>query len=45
MQFSRFIRQIGLLAISTCALHVSAQSWPTKPIKLITSAAPGGVVD
>jgi tripartite-type tricarboxylate transporter receptor subunit TctC len=45
MQFSRFIPYFGLLVLSTCALHVSAQNWPTKPIKLITSAAPGGVVD
>jgi tripartite-type tricarboxylate transporter receptor subunit TctC len=33
----------GLLLIQT--FGISAQTWPTKPIKLITSAAPGGIVD
>jgi len=33
----------GLLLLQT--LGISAQTWPTKPIKLITSAAPGGIVD
>ena len=32
----------SMVAIS---LSATAQTWPTKPIKLITSAAPGGVVD
>ncbi len=27
------------------SLWASAQPWPTKPIKIITSAAPGGIVD
>jgi tripartite-type tricarboxylate transporter receptor subunit TctC len=29
----------------TLTCSAQAQAWPTKPIKLITSAAPGGVVD
>ena len=33
----------GLLFVQT--FGISAQTWPTKPIKLITSAAPGGIVD
>ena len=34
-----------ILSLSLCSLTASAQTWPTKPIKLITSAAPGGIVD
>ncbi len=45
MQFSRLFRLASVLAVSACALNVSAQSWPSKPIKLITSSAPGGIVD
>lgn len=33
----------GLLLLQTSG--ISAQTWPTKPIKLITSAAPGGIID
>lgn len=45
VQFSRLFRLASMLAVSACALNVSAQNWPSKPIKLITSAAPGGIVD
>ena len=34
-----------ILSLSLCSLSAGAQTWPTKPIKLITSAAPGGIVD
>ncbi|MEY4303784.1 MAG: hypothetical protein RJB06_2191, partial [Pseudomonadota bacterium] len=34
-----------VLSLSLCSLTAGAQTWPTKPIKLITSAAPGGIVD
>jgi tripartite-type tricarboxylate transporter receptor subunit TctC len=34
-----------ILSLSLCSLTAGAQTWPTKPIKLITSAAPGGIVD
>ena len=34
-----------ILSLSLCSLTASAQTWPNKPIKLITSAAPGGIVD
>lgn len=34
-----------VFSLSLCSLTASAQTWPTKPIKLITSAAPGGIVD
>ena len=34
-----------VLSLSLCSLTASAQTWPNKPIKLITSAAPGGIVD
>jgi tripartite-type tricarboxylate transporter receptor subunit TctC len=45
VQFSRLFRLASMLAVSACALNASAQNWPSKPIKLITSAAPGGIVD
>ena len=45
MQFSRLFRLASMLAVSACALNALAQNWPSKPIKLITSAAPGGIVD
>ena len=34
-----------VLSLSLCSLTAGAQTWPTKPIKLITSNAPGGIVD
>lgn len=45
MKTLRFRRPIFLALLVALASTASAQSWPTKPIKLITSAAPGGVVD
>lgn len=45
MKSTRHVKVIligWLLAQSLC---VTAQTWPTKPIKVITSAAPGGIVD
>jgi tripartite-type tricarboxylate transporter receptor subunit TctC len=44
MAVARMCRRRGSkLLIQT--FGISAQTWPTKPIKLITSAAPGGIVD
>ena len=40
--FSGFLSLLVGAAMPHAAL---AQNWPSKPIKLITSAAPGGVVD
>lgn len=34
-----------VFSLSLCSLTAGAQTWPTKPIKLITSSAPGGIVD
>ncbi len=45
MKFSKFVPWIFAVTVASGALNASAQNWPTKPIKLITSAAPGGVVD
>ncbi|MFM7003523.1 MAG: tripartite tricarboxylate transporter substrate binding protein, partial [Limnohabitans sp.] len=32
-------------SLVVACLSATAQTWPTKPIKLITSSPPGGVVD
>jgi tripartite-type tricarboxylate transporter receptor subunit TctC len=45
MQFTLISSLLSLLFGLTTASSVNAQAWPSKPIKLITSAAPGGVVD
>jgi len=45
MKFSKLLPWIFASTMASGALNASAQNWPTKPIKLITSAAPGGVVD
>ena len=38
-----------IASVAACTFMLSqsvlAQNWPSKPIKLITSAAPGGIVD
>ena len=34
-----------VFSLSLCSLTAGAQTWPTKPIKLITSSAPCGIVD
>lgn len=39
------LRWLVLTCLAAHAWGVSAQSWPSKPIKVITSAAPGGIVD
>ena len=36
---------VCILSLSLSSISAGAQTWPTKPIKLITSAAPGGIVD
>lgn len=45
MKFSGFCRALGLCFVLSPALTAWAQTWPSKPIKVITSAAPGGIVD
>ena len=45
MQFTLTSSLLSLILGLTLASSVNAQAWPSKPIKLITSAAPGGVVD
>ena len=35
----------GILAISLCTVHVEAQQYPSKPVRLIVPYAPGGGVD
>ncbi|MBD8050145.1 Bug family tripartite tricarboxylate transporter substrate binding protein [Limnohabitans radicicola] len=39
------LRLLLLTCLVAPSLSVSAQTWPNKPIKVITSAAPGGIVD
>lgn len=41
----RFFSALTLAALGTVALPCAAQSWPTKPIKLIVGYPPGGPVD
>ncbi len=41
-----FVRQVALaLSIATLAAPCAAQSWPTKPIRLVAVFPPGGSVD
>ena len=35
----------GILAITLCTVHVEAQQYPSKPVRLIVPYAPGGGVD
>jgi len=41
----KFRRFWAVLMLSAFALGASAQSWPTKPIRIITPAPPGGTTD
>jgi len=35
----------GLILVSVCSAHASAQSWPLRPVRIIVPFAPGGGVD
>ncbi|MEP7085214.1 MAG: tripartite tricarboxylate transporter substrate binding protein, partial [Betaproteobacteria bacterium] len=35
----------GLMFLAACAPGVSAQVWPTQPIKILVGFPPGGIAD
>ena len=39
------LRVLGFLAVAVCAFHVEAQTYPSKPIRLIVGYPPGGSGD
>jgi tripartite-type tricarboxylate transporter receptor subunit TctC len=45
MQYSRLLIRLLLAAASLAATNAVAQTWPSKPIRLMVPAAPGGVTD
>ncbi len=45
MQYSRILIPLLFAAASLAATNAVAQSWPSKPIRMMVPAAPGGVTD
>ena len=41
----QFVQGIGTVAMGASAWDVAAQSWPTKPIRLLIGFSPGGGTD